>query len=85
MVNHTILVNEDVTGSELHDIVWGSICHLHEIGLNVICVVADGAKPNRSFVKDYAHRDGMKNGIVYKARNIYNPATFVYFISDILH
>ena len=33
----------DVTGSQLHDIVWGSIRRLHEIGLNVICVVADGA------------------------------------------
>ena len=42
--NHTV----DVTGSQLHDIVWGSIRRLHEIGLNMICVVADGAKPDGS-------------------------------------
>ena len=77
--NHAI----DVTGSQLHDIVWGSIRRLHEIGLNVICVVADGAKPNRRFMKDHSHKEGMKNGIVYKARNIYNPSMFVYFMSDI--
>ena len=82
--NPTIIIT-DVTGSELHDIVWGSIRHLHEIGLNVICVVADGAKPNRRFMKDHSHKEGMKNGIVYKARNIYNPSMFVYFMSDVPH
>ena len=74
----------DVTGSQLHDIVWGSIRRLHEIGLNVICVVADGAKPNSRFMKDHSHKEGTKNGIVYKARNIYNPSMFVYLMSDVL-
>ena len=79
------VITIDVTGSELHDVVWGSIRRLHEIGLNVICVVADGAKPNRRFMKDHSHKEGMKNGIVYKARNIYNPPMFVYFMSDVPH
>ena len=63
----------------------GSIRRLHEIGLNVICIVADGAKPNRRFMKDHSHKEGTKNGIVYKARNIYNPSMFVYFMSDVPH
>ena len=75
----------DVTGSQLQDIVWGSIRRLHEIGLNVICIVADGAKPNRRFMKDHSHKEGTKNGIVFKAKNIYNPSMFVYFISHVPH
>ena len=70
--NPTIII-ADVTGSELHDIVWGSIHHLHEIGQNVICVVADGAKPNRRFMKDHSHKEGMKNGIIQLEISIILP------------
>ena len=63
---------------------WGSIHRLHEIGLNVICIVADGAK--QTVHKGPLTQGGDKEyGIVYKARNIYNPTMFVYFMSDVPH
>ncbi len=62
---------------------WGAVRRLKEIGLDVVCVVADGAKPNRKFCRDHAHEYGMKDGVVYKARNIFEPSKWIYFISDI--
>lgn len=56
---------------------------LHEIDLNFLCVVADGAKPNRKSFQDHAHQEGIKGGVVYKARNIYDPEKFVYFMPDV--
>ncbi len=64
---------------------WGAVRRLKEIGLDVVCVVADGAKPNRKFFRDHAHEDGMNDGVVYKARNIFEPSKWIYLISDIPH
>ena len=74
-----------LTGTDLHEILWGAVRHLLEIGLNVVCIVADGAKSNRKFFRDHAHPDGTKDGIVYRARNIYDPSKFIYFMSDVPH
>lgn len=58
---------------------------LHEIGFRVVCITADGAKPNRKFFHDHAHPEGMLNGVVYRARNMYDPTAFVYFMVDVPH
>lgn len=74
-----------VVADELHEVVWGTVRQLHEIDLTALCVIADGAKPNRKFFQDHAHKEGMKDGVVYKARNIYAPEKFVYFMPDVPH
>ena len=69
----------------MHDILWEAIRRLEQIGLHVVALTCDGAKPNRKFYKDHFHKECTKNGVVYKAPNIYRPGAYVYFFSDVPH
>ena len=80
-----MLLYVDLTGLQLHDILWGAIRRLMEIGINVICLVSDGGKPNRKFYRMQKSKDGTREGIVYKVKNIYDPTRDIYFMSDVPH
>ena len=66
-----------IPGQELYDIIWSTIRKLKEIGLNAVVVVSDGMCTNRRFFKLHRHEDGMKNGLVYRVKNIYDPSRYV--------
>ena len=54
--------------------------------LQVICVVADGATPNRRFFKLHKMEQYTKSGVTYFAPNIcWTPGDYVYFIADVPH
>ena len=55
------------------------------IGLQVISVIADGAPNNRRFFPMHTISKFQCSGITYKAPNITNPGSFVYFIADPPH
>ena len=75
----------DLTGLQLHDIVWGAVRRLQEIALQVDCIVCDGGKPNRKFIHDHISEEGVRDGVVYKVRNMYDPTKFIYFMTDVPH
>ena len=64
---------------------WRAIRMLALIGLQVISVVADGASNNRRFFRMHKISKFQCSGITYKAPNITNPGSFVYFIADPPH
>lgn len=74
-----------VSGHDLHGIVWNAIRRLEQIGLHVVAVACDGAKPNRKFFKDHFHKTCARKGVLYKAPNLFRPGKFVYFFSDVPH
>lgn len=78
-------INLDLTGLQLNDIIWGAIRRLMEIGIHIICLVCDGGKPNRKFLHNHFTKEGTRNGIAYKVRNMYDPQKFIYFMSDVPH
>ena len=79
------MFHPDLTGLQLYDIIWGGIRRLLEVGIHVLCLVCDGGKPNRRFFRNHLSKEGTRNGIVYKVRNMYDPTKFVYFMSDVPH
>uniref|UniRef100_A0A1X7TG45 Uncharacterized protein n=1 Tax=Amphimedon queenslandica TaxID=400682 RepID=A0A1X7TG45_AMPQE len=74
-----------ISGQELYDIIWTAIRKLKEVELEVVLVVADGISTNRKFFKLHSDASCIKDGVVYKAKNIYDPTKFVWFMSDICH
>jgi hypothetical protein len=74
-----------ISGSELYDVIWNAIRRLKEIGLEVILIVADGICNNRKFFKQHQAADCMKEGVVYRVKNIYDPTKYIWFMSDICH
>ena len=55
------------------------------IGLKFINVVADGALNNRRFIRLHKIPKFECSGVTYKAPNITNPGSFVYFMADPTH
>ena len=54
--------------------------------LQVICIVADGAAPNRRFFKLHKIAKFVKSGVTYMALNVCRPpGDHVYFMADVLH
>jgi hypothetical protein len=74
-----------VSANDLYSIIWTAIRKLKEIGLEVVLVVADGMSNNRKFFKLHKSSDCMRDGIVYKVRNIYDPNKHIWFMSDVCH
>ena len=55
-------------------------------GLQVICVVADGASANRRFFRLHSIDEYKKSGVTYLAPNVCRaPGDKVYFIADPPH
>lgn len=54
---------------------WGAVRCLFEINLHVICFVSDGASTNQRFYMDHycGQDEGVKDGVLFKTRNIYEP------------
>ena len=75
-----------ISANYLVYIVWRAIRILEIAGLQVICVVADGASANRRFFRLHAIEEYKKCGITYLAPNIcHAPGDKVYFIADPPH
>ena len=75
-----------VNANYLMYLVWRAIRMLQLADLQVICVVADGATPNRRFFKLHKMEQYTKSGVTYFAPNICRtPGDYVYFIADVPH
>ena len=54
--------------------------------LQVVCVVAGGASPNRRFFRLHKMEEYMKSGVTYKVPNLCRlPGDSIYFIPDVPH
>jgi len=55
-------------------------------GLQVICIVADGATSNRKFFKKHRIDKLCKSDVTYVTPNICStPGSYIYFIADVPH
>ena len=54
-------------------------------GLQVICVAADGASPNRRFFKLHKIDRFVKSGVTYVTPNICKRSGNIYFMADVPH
>lgn len=73
-----------VSGQDLYHIIWTAVRRLKEIGLEVVPIVADGVSTNRKFFKLHNDAQCMKDGIVYKTKNIYDPSKYVLSIVNVI-
>ena len=74
------------TSNYLLYIVWRAIRLLQMAGLQVVCVVTDGASANRRFFRLYSVDEYKRSGVTYLAPNVcHAPGDKVYFIADPLH
>jgi hypothetical protein len=62
-----------ISGKELYDIIWAAVGCLNDIGLTVVAIVSDGISSNRKFFNIHKHEDCVKECVVYKVINIFNP------------
>jgi len=54
--------------------------------LQVVCVVADGAAPNRRFFRLHQMEQYMKSGVTYSVPNVCRSSgDSIYFIADVPH
>ena len=54
--------------------------------LQVVCVVGDGASPNRKFFRLHKMEDYVKSGVTYKVPNVcHSSRDSIYFIPDVPH
>ena len=74
-----------ITGHYLHSVIWEAIKRVEKLGLHVIALICDGAKPNRKFFRDHYDNSLAKDNIVYKVPNLFRPGSYIYFISDVPH
>ena len=74
-----------VTGDMLYPIIWEAVRRLESSGLKVICVTADGASPNRKFIKlHYDPKDS--SSFLHKTKNPYSEDDrWFFFIVDPPH
>lgn len=54
-------------------------------GLTVVLVVADGVSSNRKFFRLHQILQHQKSGVTYKAPNICQQGSYIYFMPDVLH
>ena len=67
-------------------IVWRAIRLLQIAGLQVVCVVADGASANRRFFSLHSINEYKKSGVIYLAPNVCHASgDKVYFVADPPH
>ncbi|XP_065891694.1 uncharacterized protein [Dysidea avara] len=74
-----------VSADDLVYMTWKAVQMLSLVGLEVICMVADGASSNRKFFACHSIEKYKKMCITYKAPNLTLPGQFVYFMVDVLH
>ncbi len=73
-----------VTGDQLFNPFWESVMRLERCGFMVVAATADGASPNRTFMR--IHRDLGSSCFPYKVRNPFaSTERFIHFISDLPH
>ena len=46
--------------------------------IHIICFVSDGASVNRKFYMDHYNEDCVKDGVLYKTRNLFEPERYNY-------
>lgn len=75
-----------VSANYLMYLLWRAIRMLQLADLQVVCVVADGATPNRKFFRMHQMEDYMKSGVTYKVPNVCcSSRDSIYFIPDVPH
>ena len=73
-----------VTGDYLFTIAWEAIRLLETADLKVLCVVCDGASPNRKYFR--MHKQSNDHSLCYKSPNVYaQDERYVYFVADPPH
>ena len=78
------------SSSQLYITIWDGVRQLESVGLKVMAIVADGASPNRKFMRLHAwnSEENTKDGVIYWTWNECCPAkykNFVYCITTIIH
>ena len=75
---------KNLTGDQIHPLVWEAIQHLELCGFKVLATICDGAANNRCFI----HMHGTpKSSLVYKTKNLYSleKDRYFYFMIDVPH
>ena len=73
----------DMTGPQLHSIIWEAIERLERLGFRVVALTGDGATPNRKF---FSMHSSSSKEICYKTLNPYTEEKRnIYFFSDVPH
>ena len=52
-----------ITRHYLHSVIWEAIKRVEKLGLHVIALICDGAKPNRKFFRDHYDNSLAKDNI----------------------
>ena len=79
---YTHFATRGITAETLCPIVWEAVRILEGSGLQVLCITADGASPNRKFFR--MHDKG--EGLVHKTKNPFSPdERWIFFIADPPH
>jgi hypothetical protein len=50
-----------------------------------VCIVADRISNNRKFFKLHNDSDCIRDGLIFKVKNIYDTSKRIWFMSDICH
>ncbi|XP_047142661.1 uncharacterized protein LOC124816953 [Hydra vulgaris] len=73
--------------SQLYFTIWEGVRQLESIGLKVIAIAADGASPNRKFMRLHAWntKKNTKDGVIYWTWNEFCLQRKIFFICDVPH
>ncbi|XP_065647648.1 uncharacterized protein LOC136077071 [Hydra vulgaris] len=76
-----------LSSSQLYFTIWDGVRQLESVGLKVMAVVADGASPNRKFMRlhSWKSEENTKDGVIYWTWNECCPDRKMFFICDVPH
>ena len=78
---------KDITGDQLYDLFWDVVFHLEMCGFRVVAATADGASPNRAFLRIHfpSKRNSSKNFHFQTLNPFSVEERYIYFFSDPSH
>ncbi|XP_065654090.1 uncharacterized protein LOC136080809 isoform X2 [Hydra vulgaris] len=76
-----------LSSSQLYFTIWDGVRQLESVGLKVMAIVADGASPNRKFMRlhSWKSEENTKDGVIYWTWNECCPDRKMFFICDVPH
>ncbi|XP_065662264.1 uncharacterized protein LOC124811383 isoform X3 [Hydra vulgaris] len=76
-----------LSSSQLYFTIWDVVRQLESVGLKVMAIVADGASPNRKFMRlhSWKSEENTKDGVIYWTWNECCPDRKMFFICDVPH
>ena len=77
-----------ILAHQIMPIFWIAVCYLEQIDLHVIAATADGASPNRRFLRmhKFLQGDSAVKDVIYRAKNIHSRDNrLIYFFADVPH